>query len=182
MRLHAYFKYIIYSDLIWKQNLKNPFQVEKAKKMVLNTTSKSVVNDKKLLVPSLLALELITGQKLKWGIAKKSIAGFKLRKEQIISCKVTLKGKTMYSFMERILDFLLPTFREFEGIKKESIDLNGNLNIGIPLLLVFPELENHFETFETIRGFDLTVVTSIQTNVTNSLVWSGLGFPEKKKK
>ena len=180
MRLHTYFKYILYSDIIWKQNFKNPFQLEKASKVVLNTTSKNVVSDKKLLLPSLLALELITGQKLKWGIAKKSIAGFKLRKEQVISCKVTLQGKQMHSFLERILDFLLPKFREFEGIKECSIDFHGNLSIGIYSLLVFPELENHFEAFEPICGLDLTVVTSLQSKTINSLLWSGYGFPEKK--
>lgn len=181
MRLNKYYKNILYSDIIWKQNLKNPFQVVKINKVALNTTSKNMVSDKKLIVASLLSLELITGQKLKRGVAKKSIAAFKIRKKQVISCQLTLRGLAMYCFIERMLDLLFPKIQGFEGVDICSIDSQGNLNMGLQILLVFPELENHFEDFEFISGFNLTIVTSFQNKITNSLLWSGLGFPEKNK-
>lgn len=182
MRLNKYYKYILYSDIIWKQNLKNPFQVVKINKVALNTTSKGMVSDKKLIVASLLSLELITGQKLKRGVAKKSIAVFKIRRKQVISCQLTLRGLVMYCFIERLLDLLFPKIQEFEGVNICSIDSQGNLNMGFKTLLVFPELENHFEEFEAINGFNLTIVTSLQNQTTNSLLWSGFGFPEKNEK
>ena len=129
-------------------------------KLVLNTTSKSVVRNKKLLIPPLSTLELISGQKPKRTYSKKSIANFQLRQKQCIGCKVTLRGKKMYNFLEKSRTTVLARIRDFQGFKYDAIDCQGNCHFGIENLLIFPELVNHFELFEQIRGINISIVTS----------------------
>ncbi|MCG8405429.1 MAG: 50S ribosomal protein L5 [Phycisphaerales bacterium] len=131
-------------------------------KLVLNTTSKLVIHDKKLLIPPLAALEFISGQKPKRTYSKKSISNFQLRQKQCIGCKVTLRGKKMYNFLEKCRTAVLPNIRDFPGLNDRA--LNGqarrNLNFGIDHLFIFPELVNHFEFFDQIKGLNVSIVTS----------------------
>lgn len=142
-------------------------------KLVLNTTSKSVIRDKKRLIPPLSALELISGQKPKRTYSKKSIANFQLRQKQCIGCKITLRGKKMYNFLEKCRTTVLPSIRDFPGFqyrgRSRIRDYQGlpraarrNLNFGIDNLLIFPELVNHFEFFDHIhiKGMNISIVTS----------------------
>ena len=133
-------------------------------KLVLNTTSKLVIRDKKLLIPPLAALELISGQKPKRTYSKKSIANFQLRQKQCIGCKITLRGKKMYNFLEKCRTTVLPSIRDFPGFKYRvrNCQARRNLNFGIDNLLIFPELVNHFEFFDHIhiKGMNISIVTS----------------------
>ncbi len=161
-RYYAHYRKNVCSDLIYKQNLKNLFEIPKIKKIILNTTYKTIINDKKHIVPSLFSLELISGQKLKWTTAHKSIANFKLRQNQIIGCKVDLQNLHMYSFLEKLVTIILPRIGSFSGISINSFNQHQCLSIGLPEILVFSELENYFEFFESLKGVDITIVTNVK--------------------
>lgn len=159
-RYHMHYKNNVCPDLIYKQNLKNLFEIPKIKKIILNITYKTIINDKKHIIPGLFSLELISGQKLKWTVAHKSIASFKLRENQIIGCKVDLQNTQMYSFLEKLVTIILPRIRNFTGISMKSFDQHRNLSIGLSEILVFSELENYFEFFESLKGIEITIVTN----------------------
>jgi large subunit ribosomal protein L5 len=159
-RFYTHYKETISYDLILKKNIENLLEIPKLKKIILNTTSKVIVYDKKYIIPGLIALEILSGQKQKRTSAHKSISGFKLRENQIIGCKVDLRGELMFHFLEKLITIVLPRVRNFRGIFFKFFDGNGNLNLGLSSLLIFPELENHFEYFEFIRGINITLVTS----------------------
>lgn len=159
-RFYIHYKETISYDLILKKNIENLLEIPKLKKIILNTTSKVIVYDKKYIIPGLVALEIISGQKQKITSAHKSISGFKLRENQIIGCKVDLRGELMFHFLEKLITIVLPRVRNFRGIFFKFFDGNGNLNLGLSSLLIFPELENYFEYFEFIRGINITLVTS----------------------
>lgn len=163
-RYHVHYNKNVCLDGIYKQNLKNLFDIPKIKKIILNLTYKTIIHDKKHIVPGLLSLELISGQKLKWTNAKKSIAGFKLRKNQTIGCKVDLRNMHMYSFLEKLITIILPRVRNFNGISKNSVKQENHLSIGLPEILVFSELENYFDFFESLKGIDITIVTNGKTS------------------
>ena len=159
-RFYTHYKETISYDLILKKNIENILEIPKLEKIILNTTSKVVVYDKKFIIPGLIALEIISGQKQKTTAAHKSISGFKLRENQIIGCKVDLRGELMFHFLEKLITIVLPRVRNFRGILFKFFDGKGNLNLGLSSLLIFPELENYFEYFEFIRGINITLVTS----------------------
>jgi large subunit ribosomal protein L5 len=179
-RFHKFYKLIICKDFIYKQNLRNIMEIPKLKKLVISVTSKSLVNDKKYIIPALLALELISGQKLKLAKAKHSIASFKLRKNQLIGCKVTLQGKNMFYFLDKLITLILPRLIGaasqrgplYNYFNIKTIDSQGNYNLGLNNLLLFPELENHFELFEIFRGMNISLITST-TKKQNSFLLLG---------
>jgi large subunit ribosomal protein L5 len=179
-RYYIHYNKNVCFDLIYKQNLKNLFEIPKIKKIILNLTYKTIINEKKHIVPGLISLELISGQKLKWTNAKKSIAGFKLRKSQIIGCKVDLRSMHMYSFLEKLITIILPRVRNFAGISENVLNQKNHLSIGLPEILVFPELENYFEFLELLKGIDITIVTHVKKplnyNVHNSSTSTALVF------
>ena len=159
-RFYTHYKQTISHDFILKKNIENIFEIPKLEKIILNTTSKVIVHDKKYIIPGLIALEIISGQKQKTTAAHKSISGFKLRENQIIGCKVDLRGELMFHFLEKLITIVLPRIRNFRGIFFKFFDGKANLNLGLSSLLIFPELENYFEYFEFIRGINITLVTS----------------------
>ena len=159
-RFYTHYKETISYDLILKKNIENILEIPKLEKIILNTTSKVIAHDKKYIIPGLIALEIISGQKQKTTAAHKSISGFKLRENQIIGCKVDLRGELMFHFLEKLITIVLPRVRNFRGIFFKFFDGKGNLNLGLSSLLIFPELENYFEYFEFIRGINITLVTS----------------------
>lgn len=161
-RYYMHYNKNVCLDFIYKQNLKNLFQIPKIEKIILNVTYKTIINDKKHIVPGLVSLELVSGQKLKWTNAQKSIAGFKLRKNQIIGCKVDLRNMHMYSFLEKLITIILPRVRHFAGISQSGFNQENHLSIGLPEILVFSELENYFEFFESLKGIDITIVTDVK--------------------
>jgi len=124
-------------------------------------------------------LSLITGQKPLFTKARKSIAGFKIRKGMVIGAKVTLRGKRMYDFLERLIYIALPRTRDFRGIDPDSIDKNGNLTIGIKEHIVFPEVSS--ENVRRIFGLEITVVTNAETREEAEKLYRLLGFPLKKR-
>jgi large subunit ribosomal protein L5 len=185
---------ILSRDFLLKSNAKNIMKVPTLKKIVLNTSIKNAsrrtsssmqdiksLQDKNRNLSSLIALEMICGQKLKKTRSQKFIAGFKLRKGELIACKVTLRKMYMFSFLEKLLHVVLPKLRDFQGLsdssKKYSFDNRGNISFGLQNYLLFPELENHYELFESLKGFQITLVTNAKNSQEAKLLLSGNQIP-----
>ena len=141
-----------------KFGLKNIFEVPKLVKIVVNIGVGEAVSDSKVIKNAIEDLSLITGQKPIVTKAKKSIAGFKLRKGLSIGCKVTLRKKRMYEFLDRLVFIALPRVRDFKGLSKKSFDGSGNYSIGIKEQIIFPEI--NYDKIDKVRGMDITITTT----------------------
>jgi large subunit ribosomal protein L5 len=188
-----YYQKILTYDLLLKQNYKNIMQLPCLNKLVLNTTSKTYVSDKKFILFTLAALELLSGQKPQLTYARKSVANFKIRQHQILGCKVVLRENQMYTFLDKLSKIVFPrirdsSIRKVTSLSKSTISLNSKLNknsllqisaytVGFNNLMIFPELENHYELVERFRGMDLTFILSNSNKETSLLVLSGFQLP-----
>lgn len=181
LRVDTYYREIISQDFIYKQNYHNVMELPKIEKLVMNSTSKSFVEDRKNIAPTLLGLEMICGQKLKINTADKSIAGFKIRQGQTIGCKVTLRKHSAFHFLDKLLLPILPRFSNFTGLDLTRFDKQGNYTLGLNDLLLFPELETQFELFEKLRGIDLSFVMCKKNKKRNLLLLTALQIPVQKK-
>ena len=141
-----------------KFGLKNIFEVPKIIKITVNIGVGEAVSDSKIINKAIEDLTLITGQKPVVTKAKKSIAGFKLRQGLSIGCKVTLRKKRMYEFLDRLVFIALPRVRDFKGLSRKSFDGSGNYSIGIKEQIIFPEI--NYDKIDKVRGMDITIVTS----------------------
>ena len=157
-RLAEKYESEIRGQLKQKFNLKNIFEVPKLVKIVVNIGVGEAVSDSKIINKAIEDLSLITGQKPVVTKAKKSIAGFKLRKGLNIGCKVTLRKKRMFEFLDRLIFIALPRVRDFKGLSKKSFDGNGNYSIGIKEQIIFPEID--YDKVDKIRGMDITITTT----------------------
>ena len=157
-RLAEKYESEIRGQLKQKFNLKNIFEVPKLGKIVVNMGVGEAVSDSKVINKAIEDLSLITGQKPVITKAKKSIAGFKLRKGVNIGCKVTLRKKRMFEFLDRLIFIALPRVRDFKGLSKKSFDGNGNYSIGIKEQIIFPEID--YDKIDKIRGMDITITTT----------------------
>lgn len=154
---------------------KNLHQVPKLEKVVINTSVGSQSDVKQALEDAKTELALITGQKPAETRAKKSISNFKLRKEQAIGAKVTLRGERMYEFMERLIKAALPRIRDFRGVSPKGFDGNGNYTMGVSDQSIFPEVE--LDKIKRNIGFDVTIVTTASTNEEAKSLLSEMGMP-----
>ena len=141
---------------------KNEFQIPRLKKIVLNMGVGETVTDSKKINAAVDDLTLISGQKPSITQAKKSIAGFKLRKGMNIGCKVTLRKERMYEFLDRLITIALPRVRDFKGLSKKSFDGKGNYSLGLKEQIVFPEID--YDNLDSLRGMDITIVTSAEND------------------
>ena len=157
-RLAEKYESEIRGQLKEKFKLKNIFEVPKLVKIVVNMGVGEAVSDSKIINKAIEDLSLITGQKPVITKAKKSIAGFKLRKGLNIGCKVTLRKKRMFEFLDRLIFIALPRVRDFKGLSKKSFDGNGNYSIGIKEQIIFPEID--YDKVDKIRGMDITITTT----------------------
>src|SRR4051794_14959000 len=154
---------------------KNVNQIPKVEKVVVNTSVGSQSDVKQALEDAKTELALITGQRAAETRAKKSIANFKLRKEQAIGAKVTLRGEHMYEFLERLIKMSLPRIRDFRGVSPKGFDGNGNYTMGVSDQSIFPEVE--LDKIKRNIGFDVTIVTTAQTNEEAKSLLSEMGMP-----
>jgi large subunit ribosomal protein L5 len=153
----------------------NVHQIPKIEKVVVNTSVGSQQDVKQALEDAKAELGLITGQKPSETRAKKSIANFKLRKEQAIGAKVTLRGERMYEFLERLIKAGLPRIRDFRGVSPRAFDGNGNYTLGVSDQSIFPEVE--LDKIKRNIGFDVTICTSARTNEEAKALLSEMGMP-----
>lgn len=164
---------------------KNEREVPRLVKVVVNTSFGRLVagkgsdETKKATASILDNMASITGQKPSLKVARKSIAGFKIREGAKVGASVTLRGKRMYDFLERLIHITLPRSRDFWGISEKSFDENGNLTIGIKEHVIFPELPP--EKVKTIFGLEVTAVTTARTREEGQALFRLLGFPIQKK-
>jgi large subunit ribosomal protein L5 len=158
-----------------RHKYKNVHQVPKVDKVVVNTSVGSQPDVKAALEDAKEELALITGQRAAETRAKKSIANFELRKDQAIGAKVTLRGERMYEFLERLIKAALPRIRDFRGVSPRSFDGHGNYTLGVPDQAIFPEVE--LDKIKRNIGFDVTIVTSAQTNEEAKSLLSEMGMP-----
>jgi large subunit ribosomal protein L5 len=153
----------------------NPMQMPKLEKIVLNMGVGEAVQDSKKIKQAVAELELIAGQKPVTTKARKSIAGFKLREGMPIGCKVTLRRERMYEFLDRLVTIALPRVKDFRGLNGRSFDGRGNYAMGIKEHIVFPEI--NYDQVETIRGLDIIVCTTAQTDEEAKALLAECGFP-----
>lgn len=161
-----------------KFNYKSVMQVPKLDKIVINFGCGDATHNSKLLDAACNDLLQITGQKPVVTKAKKSIAGFKIREGQAIGCKVTLRGERMYNFLDKLISVSLPRVRDFRGLSPKAYDGRGNYTIGIKEQLVFPEIE--FDDVVKVRGMDIVLVTTANTNEEAHALLEELGIPFRK--
>ena len=168
----------IKKNLMEKFNYSSIMQVPKLDKIVINIGVGEASHDSKFIEAAAKDLEIIAGQKPVITKAKKSIAGFKLREGQPIGVKVTLRGKNMYNFMEKLIKVSLPRVRDFRGVSPKAFDGFGNYTLGIKEQLIFPEIE--FDNIVKLRGMDIVFVTTAKTNEEAFELLSGFGMPFRK--
>jgi large subunit ribosomal protein L5 len=161
-----------------KFSYKNKMAVPKIDKVILNMGLGDVKDDTKKFQSAVEELGLITGQKAVITKAKKSISNFKLREGQRIGAKVTLRGKNMYLFLDKLISVALPRVRDFQGLNPKSFDQFGNYALGIKEQLVFPEI--NYDKVEKIRGFDVAVVTTAKDKADSLELLTALGVQFKK--
>src|SRR3954467_11007257 len=154
---------------------KNVNQIPKVQKVVVNSSVGSQADVKQALEDAKAELALITGQRAAETRAKKSIANFKLRKDQEIGAKVTLRGQQMYEFLERLIKAALPRIRDFRGVSPRSFDGKGNYTLGVSDQAIFPEVE--LDKIKRNIGFDVTIVTTARTNEEAKSLLSEMGMP-----
>ena len=159
-------------------NYQNVMAVPKLKKIIVSMSIKQVLQDKKNLNEGMHEMFLITGQKPVITKARKSIAGFKLRKGMPLGCKVTLRRDKMYDFFYRLVSIVLPRIRDFRGFSKKAFDLQGNYNIGIKEEIVFPEID--YDKIKFNKGMNITFVTTTKDSQESLFLLKSLGFPVKK--
>lgn len=177
-RLKAKYNEEIVPSLEKQFNYANIMQVPRLDKIVINMGVGDGVSNSKLLDAAVADLEIITGQKPVITKAKKAIAGFKLRAGQGIGCKVTLRGESMYNFLDKLVSITLPRVRDFRGISAKSFDGRGNYTLGLNEQLIFSEIE--FDNVVKVRGMDIVFVTTAKTNEEALSLLKGFGMPFKK--
>ena len=159
-------------------SLGNVMQVPRLEKIVVNMGVGRATQQKSLLEGAVTDLTLITGQKPSVRKAKKSIAGFKLRAGNEIGAKVTLRGARMWEFYDRLVSITIPRIRDFRGMSPTQFDGRGNYTFGLNEQLVFPEID--YDKIDTVRGMDITIVTTAATDDQARALLRALGFPVRR--
>lgn len=178
MTLQEKFQKEIIPKLQQELNKKNKSGVPKLTKIVVNVGLKEALGDKKVMEIAAKDISVITGQKPMITKAKKAIAAFKLQRGDEIGLKVTLRGKRMFSFFEKLVSIVLPRVRDFRGVSSNSFDEKGNYTLGIPEYTVFPEIE--LAKVDKIRGLEITIVISSKTKEEGKKLLELLGMPFNK--
>lgn len=173
-------KYVkeIVPSLMNKYNYKSIMEVPKLDKVVINMGVGDGASNAKLLDAAVSDLAKISGQKPVVTKAKKSIAGFKIREGQKIGCKVTLRGENMYNFVDKLISISLPQVRDFRGVSPKSFDGRGNYTLGIKEQLIFPEVD--YDLVDKVRGMDIVIVTTANTDEESRELLAQLGMPFQK--
>ena len=157
--------------------VKNVMEIPRITKITINMGVGAAAADKKLLDGALSDMQAIAGQKPILTLARKSIAGFKIRDGWPIGCKVTLRGERMYEFLDRLISIAIPRIRDFRGFSSKSFDGRGNYSMGLKEQIMFPEID--FDKIDRIRGMDITITTTARTDDEGRALMRAFGFPFK---
>ena len=174
-RLKELYETTVRPSLMQEFGYKNPMQVPRLEKIVVNIGVGEAVQDSKKADAAATDLTAITGQHPVITKAKRSIATFKLRKDMSIGCKVTLRGQRMYEFLDRLITVALPRVRDFRGIPGKSFDGRGNFALGLKEQIVFPEID--YDRVDAVRGMDVVVVTTARTDAEAKALLKGFDVP-----
>lgn len=177
-RLQDVYEAEIRKGLKEKFGFKNDMQIPKLEKIVINMGVGETVQDSKVINAAVADLTAIAGQKPIITKAKKAIAGFKLREEMPLGCKVTLRGNHMYEFLDRLINVAMPRIRDFRGVNPKSFDGKGNYAMGIKEQIVFPEI--NYDKIDQIRGMDVIIVTTANDNDQARELLAGFNMPFRK--
>lgn len=158
--------------------LQNVMEIPRIKKVVVNIGLGEALDNPKALDAAVIDLTAIAGQKPVITKARKSIANFKLREGRAIGTAVTLRGEKMWSFLDRLMNIVLPRVRDFRGVSAESFDGRGNYTLGLREQIIFPEIE--YDKVDKVRGLEITIVTSAQTDDQAAALLQMLGMPFRK--
>ena len=178
-RLENYYKETVIPQMMKEFSYRNVMEVPKLVKIGLNMGVGEAVGNKKIMVNATNDMEAIAGQKALVTFAKKSVAGFKIRDGWPIGCKVTLRRNKMYEFFDRLVNVSIPRIRDFRGLSPKSFDGRGNYSMGIREQIIFPEIE--YDKIDTIRGMDITFVTTAKTDEEAKALLKAFSFPFKSK-
>ena len=176
-RLKARYNDELKAKLKEELGIKNVMEIPRITKITLNMGVGAAATDKKLLKGAVADMQLIAGQKPVVTLARKSIAGFKIRDGWPIGCKVTLRGDQMYEFLDRLISIAIPRIRDFRGFSSKSFDGRGNYSMGLKEQIVFPEID--FDKIDRIRGLDITITTTARSDDEGRALMRAFGFPFK---
>jgi large subunit ribosomal protein L5 len=176
-RLKEFYKKEVIKQLQDKYNYKNVMEIPRIEKITLNMGVGEASQDRKIIDFAVRDMTAIAGQKPVVTFTKKSIAGFKIRENWPIGCKVTLRGERMYEFLERLISIAIPRIRDFRGLNSRSFDGRGNYSMGLREQIVFPEIE--YDKVDSIRGLDITITTSAKTDDEGRALLAAFNFPLK---
>lgn len=177
-RLQDYYLNTVRKQLMEKLGFRNIMQVPRIEKITLNTGVGEAARDKKTIKEVVADMEKISGQKVVVTKARKSIAGFSVRENFPIGCKVTLRGTRMYEFLDRLISIAIPRIRDFRGLSSKAFDGRGNYSLGITEQIIFPEID--YDKIDAIRGMDIAITTSARTDTEAKALLEAFSFPFKK--
>jgi large subunit ribosomal protein L5 len=177
-RLHEKYDSELKVQIQEKLGLKNAMQIPRITKITLNMGVGEAVADKKILEHAVGDMEKIAGQKAVKTLARKSVAGFKIRDGYPIGCKVTLRRERMYEFLDRLVNIAIPRIRDFRGLNAKSFDKQGNYSMGVTEQIIFPEI--NYDEIDAIRGMDITISTSARNADEGRALLEAFNFPFKK--
>ena len=177
-RLQEKYKNSIRQTLVDKFNYTSIMQAPSLHKVVINMGVGDAIANSKALDDAVNELTILTGQKPVITRAKKSISNFKLREGMAIGCKVTLRGERMFQFLDKLVSIALPRVRDFQGVSKKAFDGRGNYTLGVKEQLIFPEI--NYDKINRVRGMDIVIVTTANTDLEGLELLTQLGMPFKK--
>lgn len=177
-RLQDFYKSEAIEKLKKQFNYKSVMEVPRITKITLNMGVGEAVADKKVLQHAVNDMTAIAGQKPVVTKARKSIAGFKIREEWPIGCKVTLRRERMYEFLDRLVSVAIPRIRDFRGLRNKSFDGRGNYTMGVREQIIFPEID--YDKIDALRGMDITITTTAKTDDEAKALLKAFDFPIKE--
>ncbi|CKK88394.1 50S ribosomal protein L5 [Neisseria meningitidis] len=176
-RLREFYKETVVPELVKQFGYKSVMEVPRIEKITLNMGVGEAIADKKVMEHAVSDLEKIAGQKPVVTVARKSIAGFKIRDNYPVGCKVTLRRDQMFEFLDRLITIALPHVRDFRGVSGKSFDGRGNYNMGVREQIIFPEIE--YDKIDALRGLNITITTTAKTDEEAKALLSLFKFPFK---
>ena len=179
LRMRERYKQEVVSVLMKDFGYRNPMQVPRVVKVVVNIGVGEALNDAKALDNAVRDVSVITGQRPVITRARRSIAGFKLREGRAIGVKVTLRGQHMYDFLDRLVNVSLPRQRDFRGVSPDAFDGRGNYTLGLREQLLWPEIE--YDSIDKLRGMEISIVTTAKTDEEGRRLLELLGMPFRRQ-
>lgn len=176
-RLRETYRDTIVKQLMTEFSYKSAMEVPRIEKITLNMGVGEAIDDKKVMEHAVSDMAQISGQKPVVTVARKSVAGFKIREGYPIGCKVTLRSQRMYEFLDRLISVAIPRIRDFRGLNGKSFDGRGNYSMGIKEQIMFPEID--YDKIDTLRGMDITITTTAKSDEEGRALLKAFNFPFK---